>query len=496
MRRGAIRQIRWAEPPPRGFGGRFRGFINRVSARLAAFSAPADVALEQIAAAPSAGLAPVLDPRPSSAEDEAVALLRIAAEIEGALLVQYLYAAGSLLPGVTADVPGFNSQISSDDWTNLIRTIAKQEMGHLITVQNLLLSLGADPHVDRENFPLTSPLYPFPFSLQPLSQTSLAKYVCAEAPHQVADGDRVDYLDAVSKAGAVVGEVPRAGQIYERLFWLFQDSDTPQDPWPTLQNPFPTWDTWHVASAKVGQNQDRQATPAEWRGDDESVGPDTAIYILKVKDKPSARNAIFAVGQQGEGPIADPGVTHFDKFLGIYRAQRAILNQPGAPPFVRSQASDPKTGLSGGATITDPRTLAWAKLANTRYQMLLMDIALAVSTSTTGNAPSTTARRRDFYIWAFNEMLGCIRPLTAELAEMPLLSGAPPDQPRAAIPYELPNQSLPSTITEQLQYQRARLSESKQLRATIAATFNPTPNQQVILGAMNNFDTAMSQKLG
>ena len=48
--------------------------------------------------------------------------------------------------GVTVSVPGFDHVISSDDWYDVIRTIAKQEMGHLITVQNLLLSLGATPH--------------------------------------------------------------------------------------------------------------------------------------------------------------------------------------------------------------------------------------------------------------------------------------------------------------------------------------------------------------
>ena len=64
-----------------------------------------------------------------------------------------------------------------------MRSVAKQEMGHLITVQNLLLSFYARPHVDRENFPVSSPLYPFPFSLQPTRLSTLAKYVCAEAPH-------------------------------------------------------------------------------------------------------------------------------------------------------------------------------------------------------------------------------------------------------------------------------------------------------------------------
>jgi hypothetical protein len=73
------------------------------------------------------------------------------------------------------------------------------------------------------------------------------------------------------------------------------------------------------------------------------------------------------------------------------------VTQTGAPAFSRNQADGPRTGIGGPATITDPKTLTWAKLGNVRYQMLLMDIALAVSLGQTGTAPSTTASRKDFY---------------------------------------------------------------------------------------------------
>jgi hypothetical protein len=499
MRRGAIRTLQWGAEP--GAPALEPDAERQILAPTGhAFVAPAD----KFAAEPAAGTAaaaaalgaPVLDPAPASAEEEAVALLRIAAEVEGALMAQYLFAASSLLQGVSVNVPGFDHPILSDDWYDLIRTIAKQEMGHLVTVQNLLLSLDAVPHVDRENFPLTSPLYPFPFALQPVRLATLAKYVCAEAPHAVAPADQADYADALREAGAAVGEVPRAGQIYERLFWLFQDGDAPQEPWPGLKNPFPTWPNWHVDPAKVGFNQDRQAGMAEWRGNDVADPPDTAIYVAQIADKETARRAIFVVGLQGEGPVTETGTTHFDKFLRIYREQRAVAKQPGAPAFARNQADDPRTGLGGAASITDAKTLVWAKLANTRYQMLLMDIALAVSIGQSGTAPSTTAARKDFYIWAFREMLGCIKPLSEELRQMPLAAGAAPDGPRAGLPFELPNQNLPTAMADQLQYLRAHVAESAQLRAQIDGTLNPTPKQKGILKQIENIDTAVSQKLG
>ena len=76
----------------------------------------------------------------------------------------------------------------------------------------------------------------------------------------------------------------------------------------------------------------------------------------------------------GEGPEADPGSTHFDKFLRLFRERRAVDAHAGSPAFVRNQADDPKTGISGPASITDPKTLAWARLGNLRYQMLLVGL--------------------------------------------------------------------------------------------------------------------------
>lgn len=486
MRRGEIRRLDWGPPRPEA---------RRRAAANVEFEAAVAVAPHS-AAPPPAAANPALDPAPASAEEEAVALLRIAAEIEGALLAQYLFTAGSLLQGVSVEVPGVDHPILSDDWYDLIRAIAKQEMGHLITVQNLLLGLDARPHVDRENFPLQSPLHPFPFSLQPIRLLTLAKYVCAEAPRDVAGADRADYEDAVQVTGTVIGEVPRAGQIYERLGWLLQDGDAPQAPWPELKNPFPDWPNWHVDAAKIGFNQDRQAHPNEWRGNDSSAPPDSGIYVLQVSDKASARLVVYTVGLQGEGPVGDPGFTHFDKFLRIYREQRAVNGQAGAPAFARNQADDPSTGASGPATITDPKTLAWAKLGNVRYQMLLIDIALSVSIGQAGTLPAATATRRDFVNWAFMEMLVCIKPISEELRRMPLAAGSGPDDPRAGLPFELPNQNLPDAIADQMQYLRDRAAESAQLRAQISALFNPTPKQINILKAVGNIDAAVVLKLG
>src|SRR5688500_4434005 len=66
----------------------------------------------------------------TSARYYAVALLELAAEVEHALLVQYLYTAQSIEVSTTP---------AAEDYHVKVMNIAIQEMGHLITLENLLL---------------------------------------------------------------------------------------------------------------------------------------------------------------------------------------------------------------------------------------------------------------------------------------------------------------------------------------------------------------------
>jgi hypothetical protein len=363
MKRGAIRQISWHEPETQAPG---LSVAPEVDGREAMYELMEVV--QPVLPPPPRPVGPRLEPEPESAAEEATALLRIAAEVEGALLVQYLYVAYSVLPGIHRDIPEIGPpSVSSDRWSDVLREIARQEMGHLITVQNLLLSLDADPHVDRENFPWVSfGLFPFPFHLEKLDLDTLAKAVTAEAPKDVTPADQADYAEAAARANAVAGPVSRVGQIYERLYFLFQDADHPQPPWSEVTNPFPKWPLWHVPLAAAGRNQDRQAQTLEWWGDGLDGSADTAIYVLPVADLATARSAIFRVAQQGEGP-PDAGAvdTHFDKFLRLYREFRAYGAHPDWPAAVRNPSRSLHLVLwqSGAVTNRSRMTLYSAHMA-------------------------------------------------------------------------------------------------------------------------------------
>src|SRR5258708_15153724 len=80
-----------------------------------------------------------------------VQLLHIASSIEHALMVQYLFAAYSLDDENPKLTPDERKKVAG--WRNLVLSVAKEEMGHLLTVQNVLCLLRAQLQLLRENYP-------------------------------------------------------------------------------------------------------------------------------------------------------------------------------------------------------------------------------------------------------------------------------------------------------------------------------------------------------
>src|SRR5688500_2080280 len=149
-----------------------------------------------------------------TAKEFAIGLLKLAAEVEHALMVQYLYAAFSLP----------DDEESSELYRRRLLSIATQEMGHLTTMQNLLLLLGGRDafYMQRDLLREESEKNPIPFVLEPVSKASLAKYVAAEKPAQVPPDlvAKVDELVELAEHDSGV-DTHRVGVIFELLKWIF-----------------------------------------------------------------------------------------------------------------------------------------------------------------------------------------------------------------------------------------------------------------------------------
>jgi Ferritin-like len=150
---------------------------------------------------------------------ELVRLLREAAEVEHALMVQYLYAAFSVKPAY-ASIVGYGAP-SADD----ILGVAVQEMQHLGAVNRFLVAIGSCPHLERQDFPYEPAIYPFSFHLEPLSRHSLAKYVYTEAPADAinrngASPEDVRFIDDLFAALGTEARPNHIGSLYEQILAL------------------------------------------------------------------------------------------------------------------------------------------------------------------------------------------------------------------------------------------------------------------------------------
>jgi rubrerythrin len=355
---------------------------------------------------------PVLAPH-----DEAVFLLHVAAEVEHALLVQYLYAAYSLKD--PAEVPAGN-QAQVRSWKRTLLGIAREEMGHLITVQNLLRLLGAPITLEREDYPFRGDLYPFHFRLEPLSRDSLAKYVVAEMPYMQRPTDEIAQIIRRATSASTI-PVNRVGAIYQRLLHLFSPYED-RGSHPHLSD--------DDFDESIGA---RQAHCADWGNGD-------SVLVPSVRDRDEALAAIEKLAEQGEGlEDAEDAPSHFQRFLAIYREfpEAGEWEPVHAVPVDPNTAPQADPALARGC-ITHPRSRLWAQLSNLRYRLLLAYLAHFLQTHGPLRDPGGDYTPRGYLRnWTFDEMRRLGR-LAGLLARLPRSAGEPEAPERAGAPFELP----------------------------------------------------------
>jgi hypothetical protein len=361
--------------------------------------------------------------------DKAEILLESAAEIEHALMVQYLYAAYSLKSKDEVSDPAQKKALDENDrsltsWPTTILSIAREEMGHLISVQNLLLALGLPPNFEREDFPPRKDLYPFALHLEPLSQHSLAKYVVAEAPVGAPDiGDIIDVAQ-----DSVAAQINHVGVLYGLLGLVFatteqvQEGATSDDSWDALVGHlsveayrYAPPDAWHLPdNAFAAGSSAQQAEPSDWQV--------RGLRVHRVADRTAARAAIRDIGEQGEGPTGSGEQSHFERFRRIYRGQAGVLAFPAGEWIpTRKVSTDPRV-----TDIVNQRTRNWVELADLRYGLLLGFVEHYLLTS--GDD------RKLLTAWIFAEMRSRLGFLARELTTMSTGVG----DGVASIPFTLP----------------------------------------------------------
>jgi hypothetical protein len=360
--------------------------------------------------------------------ERAILLLRAASEVEHQFVIQYLYA---LYCG------------GGDHASDLV-TIAKEEMGHLITVQNLLATLGAAPYLGRIGG-AEGVKEALAFTLEPFQISFIARFLVAESAESA---DLPADIEPRLPPGLDLDEIYRVGALYQAIYWLFQNPTAATGPWNVpLGSDVSDFQTLgHLADSDFANPQAARRVMSlamDWGGTAELTST-KSILVMPAATwgadvsamRSEALTAIHAVAAQGEGPVVVPGGTkpsHAERLRGIYDALAAA--PPPAPtpyptnPFVKEGSADPNA-LSGEAT-------AVAKELDEAYERLLLTIALAVVTMPDEGGDHAMAARG---------IMSELRGAAKDVASKPRRTGEP--ALLAGPPFTFPAQGIPSTKQE------------------------------------------------
>ena len=283
-------------------------------------------------------------------------MLCAAAELEHALMCEYLFAAFSLKRSVDEGLT--HEQLAAvDRWRSTILTVAKQEMLHLAIACNLLTSIGVSPHLSRPNLPQPARHYPSGVRLEllPFGEQALRHFLFLERP------EGMDLNDAEGLA-AMENAIPLMGE--EEIAPHLQEFRTVGHLYRSIEAGFR-----HLAEKLGEENLFLGPSGSQTRGELfgwKELGP--------ISNTDEAARAIEAIVEQGEGSRGDWRNAHFGRFLSVLTEYLQMMeNAPGLEvtrPVLPVLVRPPETGGEVNL-ITDPATARVADLCNVTYEVLL-----------------------------------------------------------------------------------------------------------------------------
>jgi hypothetical protein len=399
-------------------------------------------------------------------------------------MVQYLYAAYSL--GGKQVPPEHHRKVK--EWQESILAVAREEMGHLISVQNVLTFLGAGFNLSRDQFPWAIEW----FNIEPFCMGSLACYVNAEMPELEKFRERKEIVELVKqhlKKDAL--PVHPVAEVYREIMTLLADTQRiPESAFqPDTYSLQASWDEWGRGYKPAPRQLDAAGNLYKTTADVERQAQfDSHIMIYRVATRTDALAALKAISLQGEG-VEDSKKegewTHFRRFIKIFREFKKIQSSDWRP--AARAAINPNTNSDSRAPYRDgyiscERTRNWAVLLNVRYWMLFRYLAHTFQIEP-GGAPEEPNVRAMLMHRIFGEMYQ-LKTLSGKLFQMPLRDiDADPETPdsmrmTAGPPFEMPSDTrIPASDVDCWCLHRNSLVSSRAACNSILAS-NPTPDEK------------------
>ncbi|MGE0818138.1 MAG: ferritin-like domain-containing protein [Candidatus Nanopelagicales bacterium] len=326
-------------------------------------------------------------------------LLSQGAELEHALMCQYLYAAFSLK--TAADGLDETQSEAVERWRGAILRIAGEEMLHWAVVQNLLTAVGSAPFVSRPHLPHQAQGYPpgVQLALLPFGTRALDHFIYLERPEGVehADAEGFEHVGEPLEQMRADEIVPR-GQQFATVGHLYRSCAA------GLAN----------LAGKMGEDR-LFIGPGFHQADESAFGWPTLGPITNLRE---AEEAIERIVEQGEGATGDWSDAHFGRFIAVREEYVAMTAaDPAFEPVhpVLAAGMRPVEGIEPDVYITDPATGACSDLFNAVYELLLQMIARYFAFG-----HETPEQRAVLADSAVDLMFKAIKPLGLLLARLPV----------------------------------------------------------------------------
>jgi hypothetical protein len=331
-------------------------------------------------------------PRPPPGRRRLADLLSEAAELEHALLCQYLYAYLSLRRSVAEGVNWQQLELMRQ-WGASLLLIARQEMEHLGLVSNLLTAIGEAPRLSRPDFPLGPRAYDLgiPMRLEPFGLEALRRFVFFEMPAQPAGAD----LERLHALGETAPERNSIALLYAEISELLSALDGPD--------------------LFIGPPGAQYTTPAiipvPIRGVQTPNHPVYDVFLTAVTDLTSAQASVAQIVLEGEGTPGDSPTSHFARFCDMFeQLQQQLQGDPGFDP-ARPVVADP---CAPGA-VTVASSLAVRDVFDFAYGTILLLLHRFFAHADESRAELAALQAAVF----FPMMTGVLRPLGEVCTQLP-----------------------------------------------------------------------------
>ncbi len=350
--------------------------------------------------------------------EELVVALRQAAEMEVAVMLQYIYAAYSIPNYVTGQeyvrrgwwtpeqlilACGDGKEVRNYGMRGVLLEISHEEMIHFLLVNNILMAMGEPFYPANPNFGKINQHFPIEvdLALEPLNATSVQRFMRLEMPDFLEE-DLVD--DDRSSDDPMTNRLHGYGSLSE-LYRQIREA---------IKN-IP--DLFLAKKGNVGGEHHLFL-----REDFNKNHPD---YQLQVDDVDSALFAIDLITEQGEGCNADSpkfAQSHYQQFRRMAEAlaqqqfasdskDRPVLWNP-AYPALRNPTLHYQDRNTNVVTVPETRTVM--QICDECY-FLMMQIMVQHF----GLMPNASLRRSKLMNAAIDIMTGMVRPLGELLMTMP-----------------------------------------------------------------------------